>query len=470
MDQVTNPLGIPGEFSTQVSTGIPVEIVDPENQSVGHQNVSTEDMDISLGSEQKLASTHLSAMNTPSLTSASAVMSSLRSSASTPLKSSVNDLRATSHSATLDQLSNTEALEISADAIPNLGDNLGMEGGNSNVGMSMSTPRQMIGKYGIRLSPSSLLNDHSPTTSGSEDEFDSTDLLNQNLMQHAQDEVTQRLAQAGPVGMAAAAAILSSRKRKRAHSFETNPSVRKRHCSKLTKRLKETIEELTSRVGLQACLVTFRPPRPESKQDATFNVYGAAPLSTILTDLQTSIVSQMNTTLHMQTPQTIHAKPPGERLHELPSLIFDGIPTPVHKMTQAQLRTFIPVMLKSSTGRGKPGWGKEAVKPPWWPVEVPWANVRSDIRGDSQKKALTWTDALRRIVLSCYLHHGRIDLLPEFTVEHLQQLLSPEAAQQLQVRRGLTLCILQVTMVVLWYAVYVLLARVLSGCSQFCIS
>ncbi len=434
MDQVSNSLGIPGEFSTQVSTGIPVEIVDPENQSVGRQNVSTEDMDIGLGSEQKLASTHLSSMNIPSLNSSVSVMSSLQSSANPSLKRPIDDLRMAAHSAnlvkSLDQISNPNTLEISADAIPNLGDNLGMESGNSNV--SMSTPRQMIGKFGIRLSPTSILNDPSPTTS--EDEFDSTDLLNQNLLQHAQDEVTQRLAQAGPIGVAAAAAILSSRKRKRAYGFETNPSVRKRHCSKLTKKLKETIEELTSRVGLQACLVTFRPPKSDSKQEALLSVYGAAPLSTIISDLQSSIISQMNTTLHTQTPQTIHAKPPGgESLHELPSLIFDGIPTPVHKMTQAQLRTFIPVMLKLSTGRGKPGWGKDAVKPPWWPVEVPWANVRSDIRDDAQKKALSWTDALRRIVLSCYLHHGRIDLLPEFTVEHLQQLLSPEAAQQLQV-------------------------------------
>ena len=431
MDQVTSTLGIPGEFSTQVSSGIPVEIVDPENQNVGRQNVSTEDMDISIDSEQKLDSTHLSmvsqsALNMSSLSSSPAVMSTLQLSATT-LKLAASGLRV--HSSTLDPLSNTDALEISADAIPTLGDNLGIN--SSSTSLSMSTPRQMIGKYGIRLSPNSMINDASPTSS--EDEFDSTDLLNQNLMQHAQDEVTQRLAQAGPIGVAAAAAILSSRKRKRAHSFETNPSVRKRHCSKLTKKLKETIEELTSRVGLQACIVTFRPARPESKQDALFKVYGAAPLSTIINDLQPTIVSQMNTTLHTQTPQTIHAKTSGEPLHELPSLVFDGIPTPVHKMTQAQLRTFIPVMLKSSTGRGKPGWGKDAVKPAWWPVEVPWANVRSDIRVDAQKKALSWTDALRRIVLSCYLHHGRIDLLPEFTVEHLQQLLSPEAAQQLQV-------------------------------------
>ena len=51
-------------------------------------------------------------------------------------------------------------------------------------------------------------------------------------------------------GVAAAAAIMSGRKRKR-HFFESNPALRKRHCSKLLRRLKETLEELSTRVGLQ---------------------------------------------------------------------------------------------------------------------------------------------------------------------------------------------------------------------------
>lgn len=38
-------------------------------------------------------------------------------------------------------------------------------------------------------------------------------------------------------------------------------------------------------------------------------------------------------------------------LFELPPLIIDGIPTPVEKMTQAQLRAFIPLMLKYSMGK-----------------------------------------------------------------------------------------------------------------------
>lgn len=37
-------------------------------------------------------------------------------------------------------------------------------------------------------------------------------------------------------------------------------------------------------------------------------------------------------------------------------------------------------------GRGKPGWGKESTRPPWWPKDVPWANVRMDARSEDQKQ------------------------------------------------------------------------------------
>lgn len=46
------------------------------------------------------------------------------------------------------------------------------------------------------------------------------------------------LCRSGPVGMAAAAAIVSSKKRKRPHSFETNPSIRKRQHNRLLRKLK----------------------------------------------------------------------------------------------------------------------------------------------------------------------------------------------------------------------------------------
>lgn len=57
-------------------------------------------------------------------------------------------------------------------------------------------------------------------------------------LMHIDDDVTAQLAAAGPVGVAAAAAIASAKKRKRPHSFETNPSIRKRQQNRLLRKLR----------------------------------------------------------------------------------------------------------------------------------------------------------------------------------------------------------------------------------------
>ncbi|CAG0896198.1 unnamed protein product [Cyprideis torosa] len=211
----------------------------------------------------------------------------------------------------------------------------------------------------------------------------------------------------GPVGMAAAAAIASSRK-KRSHLFETNPSIRKRQATRLIRKLKQTLDEFTARVGQQACVVLAVPGKP---QQGKFKVFGAKPLEEVIRGMSVHIMQELEENLAQQAPPPLQTDP---NRHELPPLVIDGIPTPVEKMTQAQLRAFIPLMLKYSTGRGKPGWGKENTRPPWWPKDLPWANVRMDARTDDQKQKVSWTHALRQIVLNCYKYHGRDDLLPAF--------------------------------------------------------
>lgn len=64
-------------------------------------------------------------------------------------------------------------------------------------------------------------------------------------------------------------------------------------------------------------------------------------------NLRATIMDQLDTALAQHAPPPI---PDDPTLYELPPLILDGIPTPVEKMTQAQLRAFIPLMLKYSTG------------------------------------------------------------------------------------------------------------------------
>ena len=64
----------------------------------------------------------------------------------------------------------------------------------------------------------------------------------QNLINDAlENEVTAQLVAAGVVGVAAAAAITSSKKRKRPHSFETNPSIRKRQQNRLLRKLRVSL-------------------------------------------------------------------------------------------------------------------------------------------------------------------------------------------------------------------------------------
>lgn len=169
------------------------------------------------------------------------------------------------------------------------------------------------------------------------------------------------------------------------------------------------------------------------KPNNIYKVFGAKPLEDVIKNLRNMVMDELESALAQQAPPKVQDDP---SLFELPPLIIDGIPTPVEKMTQAQLRAFIPLMLKYSTGnhfhsslkriilkisfdtgRGKPGWGRDSTRPEWWPKELPWANVRMDARTEEEKQKISWTHALRKIVINCYKYHGREDLLPAFNEE-----------------------------------------------------
>ncbi|KAJ8416406.1 hypothetical protein AAFF_G00356940 [Aldrovandia affinis] len=218
------------------------------------------------------------------------------------------------------------------------------------------------------------------------------------------------------------------------------------------RKLRATLDEYTTRVGQQAIVLCISPSKP----NAVFKVFGAAPLENVVRKYKSMIIEDLESAL------AEHAPPPPELGSELPPLTIDGIPVSVDKMTQVkeasdallnhsllklQLRSagpscglitnpvaslaailscpaeaFIPEMLKYSTGRGKPGWGKESCKPVWWPDDIPWANVRSDVRTEEQKqRQVSWTQALRTIVKNCYKQHGREDLLYAFDDQQVPQ-------------------------------------------------
>lgn len=283
----------------------------------------------------------------------------------------------------------------------------GNQSNNAELGLNSNAEHvaMVVGSPGAISGASEDDDDNCPSSPGS------GYIKGSDLMAAAMgDEVTAQLAAAGPVGVAAAAAIVSSKKRKRPHSFETNPSIRKRQQNRLLRKLRQTIDEFATRVGQQAIVLVATPGKP----NASYKVFGAKPLEDVIKNLRGMIMEELENALAHQAPPPIQDDP---TLFELPPLIIDGIPTPVEKMTQAQLRAFIPLMLKYSTGRGKPGWGRESTRPPWWPAELPWANVRMDARSEDEKQKISWTHALRQIVINCYKFHGREDLLPAFTEE-----------------------------------------------------
>ena len=73
-------------------------------------------------------------------------------------------------------------------------------------------------------------------------------------------------ASAGPTGMAAAAAISSTKKRKKSFAFETNPSIRKRQQTRILRKLRQNIEEYSLRVGQQAVVLVATPGGGKSSQ------------------------------------------------------------------------------------------------------------------------------------------------------------------------------------------------------------
>lgn len=279
----------------------------------------------------------------------------------------------------------------------------GINVGNMNA-ITINT--QQIGHISSGMMSDDLSEPSSPDSSS----FDASDLLSTSV----QDDVTAQLAAAGPIGVAAAAAIASSKKRKHPHHFETNPSKRKRQQTRLLRKLKATIDEYNTRIGQQAVVLCVTPGKLSQSINA-FKVFGSQPLEGVMRNNKSMIVQELEQSLNEQAPPS---QPDTSGLHELPPLNIDGIPTPVDKMTQAQLRNFIPEMLKYSTGRSKPGWGKDECRPHWWPDDLPWQNVRSDARTEEEKRKVSWTEALRAIVKNCYKHHGREDLLHVFSEDN----------------------------------------------------
>ncbi|GJQ85747.1 putative Nrf1 activator activation site binding domain protein [Trypoxylus dichotomus] len=174
---------------------------------------------------------------------------------------------------------------------------------------------------------------------------------------------------------------------------------------KLLRRVSKALHAYFNILGKNIAVVVQTATKPGLK------IFGARGLVKIVDKFRKGIVKDLQN-FKDQGHDFIN-KQNDEGLFKLPPLIIEGLPVPLNRMTQAQLRGFIPLMLKYSTGRGKPGWGKEQLRPCWWPDDMPWANIRIDNRSTEIKNKVHWTKALREIIFNCYMYHGRLDLLHE---------------------------------------------------------
>ena len=100
---------------------------------------------------------------------------------------------------------------------------------------------------------------------------------------------------------------------------------------------------------------------------------------------------------------------------KLEATIFHGLEEiKLQEMTQADTRSFIPRMLRATTGES-PQWGKEACKPLWWPSDivppVPFQKIKTDQRRKEEKGKMSWKCALQQITINCYRHYGKEDMV-----------------------------------------------------------
>lgn len=225
------------------------------------------------------------------------------------------------------------------------------------------------------------------------------------------DDITAELARSGVAGFTAASAIASSKSfNKNRHKFETDPIKRRRQKNRLLRLLEQIINEYSTRIGEQAIILTMAP------NNLSYRVFGTEPLKRAIKKLKPRIIQSFNAEIAKEIPAPVKED---QGLFYLPQITVDEIPTNVYNLSQAHMRNFIPQMVKYSTCRKKPGWGVEALKPKWWPIDVPWANIRIDTRSDIEKGNLPWSAALRKIIICCYVYHGRTDLLRVFEPKHV---------------------------------------------------
>ncbi len=117
--------------------------------------------------------------------------------------------------------------------------------------------------------------------------------------------------------MAAAAAISSTKKRKRSHFFKTNPSIRKRQQTQLLRKLKANIEEYSQPVGQQAVVLVATL----GKATNSLRTFGAKPLEDVMRGLQPVIMTELENALESQATTAVGASGAGPKPARAPASV-----------------------------------------------------------------------------------------------------------------------------------------------------
>lgn len=226
--------------------------------------------------------------------------------------------------------------------------------------------------------------------------------------------------------------IGSSITKKRAN-LNTHQEIQKEYRKKLMERFRKLTKQFTIECSEQVVVVIVNLDAEDSR--SRFNAIGSHPLNRVIRKIERKIMQDLRKTLHFD-----HKTDTPERDYQsfkLPSLVFNGLQTPVNAMNLNQLRTLIPLIIKHSTSRLKPFYGEESKKPCWWPDCVPWKNIRYDSRSANEKRELSWKDALRQVVVNCYKYHDRLDLLQGNEEKHNPTIVGQKQFALLQTGKNL---------------------------------
>ena len=231
----------------------------------------------------------------------------------------------------------------------------------------------------------------------------------------------QELCQHGIAGMSSIAAISSERCKEPSVEFEKDPENRKKLYAQYVQRLEDLLHEFSMRVGLQATVVVYEPS--EVNTTNAMKIIGTSPIKEYVSKYAHHI--QKNTHRKLKQMQKrvasrcdITFKPVS---NILPPVQIHGIPTSVEDLTQAQLRSFLRMLLCEAEGRKTPQWHNPSMVPDWWPRCVPWQNIKTDQRTLESKRLRCWSDCLRHAIYKCYLYKQQTHLLPDFELEAYKQ-------------------------------------------------